>query len=75
MQRDTAVIRALQAGGEQTPDATVSTNGPVLVERLGDSALLDLGDVPETQPASSLVMRGEAGWRIRAYLDPMESSD
>jgi len=68
LQRDTAVIRALQAGGEQTPDATVSANGPVLVERLGDSALLDLGDVPETQPASTLVMRGEAGWRIRDYL-------
>jgi len=69
LERDTAVIRALQSGGEQTPDAAVETNGPLLVERLGDSALLDLGDVPQTQPASALVMRGEAGWRIRDYLD------
>ena len=69
LERDTAVIRALQSGGEQTPDAAVETSGPLLVERLGDSALLDLGDVPQTQPASALVMRGEAGWRIRDYLD------
>ena len=69
MQHDVAVVRALQAGGEQTPDATIDAVGPVLVERLGDSALLDLGDVPQTQPASALVMRGEAGWRIRDYLD------
>jgi serine/threonine protein kinase len=68
LDRDTALIRAVQAGGEQTADATVLTPGPVLVERLGDSALLDLGDVPHTQPASALVMRGEAGWRIRDYL-------
>jgi len=69
MQHDVAVVRALQAGGEQTPDAAIDAVGPVLVERLGDSALLDLGDVPQTQPASALVMRGEAGWRIRDYLD------
>ncbi|GAB3606310.1 hypothetical protein GCM10027413_17190 [Conyzicola nivalis] len=69
MERDAAVVRALQAGGEQTSDAAISAEGPVLVERLGDSALLDLGDVPETQPASALVMRGEAGWRIRDYFD------
>jgi serine/threonine protein kinase len=68
LEHDTALIRAVQAGGEQTADATVLTSGPVLVERLGDSALLDLGDVPHTQPASALVMRGEAGWRIRDYL-------
>jgi hypothetical protein len=41
-----------------------------LVERLGDSALVGLGNGPETTPASTLVMRGEAGWRIRAYLPP-----
>lgn len=75
LEGDSAVIRGLQAGGEQTPDATVEANGPVLVERLGDSALLDLGDVPQTQPASALVMRGEAGWRIRDYLGPVVSSD
>jgi len=68
LERDTAVVRALQAGGEQTADAAIDTVGPVLVERLGDSALIDLGDVPQTQPASTLVMRGEAGWRIRDYL-------
>jgi hypothetical protein len=68
LEHDVAVVRALQAGGEQTADAAIDTVGPVLVERLGDSALIDLGDVPQTQPASTLVMRGEAGWRIRDYL-------
>jgi hypothetical protein len=66
---DVEIVRGLQAGGEQTPDATIIAESPVLVERLGDSALLDLGEVPDTQPASALVMRGEAGWRIRDYLD------
>jgi serine/threonine protein kinase len=66
---DVEIVRGLQAGGEQTPDATIIAESPVLVERLGDSALLDLGEVPDTQPASALMMRGEAGWRIRDYLD------
>ena len=69
LERDTALIRAVQSGGELTADATVQTTAPVLVERLGDSAIVDLGDVPQTQPASALMMRGEAGWRIRDYLD------
>ena len=73
MQRDSALIRALQAGAEISADDTIVAGTPVLVQRLGDSALLDLGDVPLTQPASALVMRGEAGWRIRDYLDESTS--
>lgn len=37
-----------------------------VVERLGDSALVEVGD--ETAPASLLVMRSEAGWRIRDWV-------
>ena len=64
---DAAVVRAIQ-GGAETADAAIVANAPVLVERLGDTALVSLGDVPQTQPASTLVMRGEAGWRIRDYV-------
>ena len=67
-ERDTALIRALQDGAEATTDATIVASDPALVERLGDTALISLGDVPDTQPASTLVMRGEAGWRIRDYV-------
>jgi len=38
-----------------------------LVQRLGDSALVFLG--PGTEPASLLLVKGEAGWRIRDYLE------
>lgn len=63
---DTALIRAVQAGAEY-PQAHVIDGAPVLVERLGDSALLDL---PEgSEPASLLLMRTAEGWRIRDYLE------
>ena len=68
MQLDAELVRSVQAGGELTAHATIITQSPVLLERLGDSALVGLGDVPQTQPASILMMRSEAGWRIRSYL-------
>jgi hypothetical protein len=37
-----------------------------LVERLGNSALVEVGS--ETAPASLLLMRSEAGWRIRDWV-------
>jgi hypothetical protein len=37
-----------------------------LVERLGNSALVEVGS--ETAPASLLLMRSEAGWRIRDWI-------
>jgi len=44
----------------------VSPIGAVLTERLGDSVLIALG--PDSDPASVLLMKDEAGWRIRDYL-------
>jgi hypothetical protein len=61
---DQALILALQDGAESPDELIAST--PSLVERLGDSALISLGG--KTQPASILLMKGQAGWRIRAYL-------
>jgi hypothetical protein len=31
--------------------------------------ILDLVDVADSEPASVLLMKGEAGWRIRDYLE------
>jgi hypothetical protein len=70
---DTESIRALQAGAERA-DAAIDAGVITLVQRLGDSALLALGTEGDrgapgnAEPASALVIRGEAGWRIRDYL-------
>jgi hypothetical protein len=63
---DQELVRRLQDGGEfpalPQPDRATAT----VVERLGDSAIVSLG--PNSEPASVLLMKGEAGWRIREYL-------
>jgi hypothetical protein len=63
---DAAVIRAVQDGAEY-PDGAVLDGDPVLVEQLGDAALLDLP--PGSTPASLLLLKTTNGWRIRDYLD------
>lgn len=45
---------------------------PTLIERLGDSALIELG--AHSDPASVLLLKGETGWRIRDYLAPPEGA-
>lgn len=62
---DRALVRDLGTGGE-LPAGTIPDGDPVLVERLGDSALLDLPT--GSDPASILLMRTEEGWRIRDLL-------
>lgn len=67
---DVALVRRLQAGGEYPGDGdriVVAAGEVVLVERLGDSALLDLP--VGSSPRSLLVLRTAEGWRIRDYLD------
>ncbi len=62
---DRMLIREVEDGGEFPPDGVLDGEF-VLVERLGDSALIDL---PEgSDPASILLMRTADGWRIRDYL-------
>ena len=63
---DLDLIAGLKSGTvsvEQWNLATVS-----ITERLGGSALLTVQDPDETEPASFLLVKGEAGWRIRDYL-------
>ena len=63
---DSALILAIRSGGEIPTGATISSHQPRLVERLGDSALVSLG--ANSDPASVLMIRSKAGWRLRSYL-------
>ncbi|WP_108251595.1 protein kinase domain-containing protein [Planctomonas deserti] len=59
---------------QTSTDAAEPADAPVLVERLGGTAIVSvpassLGDsTPDTPPASLLLIRSEAGWRIRDVL-------
>lgn len=66
---DQQLVRALQTGGELPAPWRISADQVTVIERLGDSALVSLGAVTESEPASLLLMQGEAGWRIRSYLE------
>jgi hypothetical protein len=63
---DADLIRGVRTGGEVPATSRIGASAPRLVERLGDSALVDL--VGNGKPASVLMIRTEAGWRIRDYL-------
>ncbi|MEO5919589.1 MAG: protein kinase [Pseudolysinimonas sp.] len=64
---DREALRAMLEGGDAPPSLHLAT--ATLTERLGGSALVELG--PDSDPASVLLMKGEAGWRIRDYLAPL----
>ena len=61
---DRAALDALLSQAEQP--VLLDAAGATLVQRMGDSALISLA--PGTEPASLLLLKGEAGWRIRDYL-------
>jgi serine/threonine protein kinase len=69
---DAALIEQLQGGSEIPKSAIITAAGPTLVETLGDSAILSLG--PNSNPASVLMIRAEAGWRIRGYLSGIQAT-
>jgi len=64
LEADRELVTAMLDGAESGPLPIV--NGASLTQRLGDSALVALG--PDSEPASVLLVKGEAGWRIRDYL-------
>ena len=74
MSADTELIESIITGTELPMDPVFAAPDVSLTERLGDSALVSLGlrdtAAPNTQPASLLLMKGEAGWRIRGYMFP-----
>jgi len=64
---DRALVASILAGAESGSLPPVDTAAVELTQRLGDSALVSLG--PDGEPASVLLVKGEAGWRIRDYLE------
>jgi eukaryotic-like serine/threonine-protein kinase len=69
--------RNLHDGGGVVPLADYARHTAVLIERTGDSALVALepGVAAEyNEPASLLVIKGEAGWRLREIFKAMETS-
>lgn len=66
LEDDQAAVASVLAGGELPAAIDFDPAVAVVTERMGDSALVELG--PDSEPASLLVMRGEAGWRIRDYI-------
>src|SRR5690606_3746748 len=71
-QQGSAALTADRAGIQQLRDgdgadyATAEADAGRLGVRLGDGALVEVG--PETAPASLLLMRSVAGWRIRDWV-------
>jgi len=72
---DRAAIEALVAGDRSQAVQLKEIVGaePVLVERLGDSALVAVDG--QSEPASVLMIRTEAGWRIREIFAPESAAD
>ncbi|MHB1172202.1 MAG: protein kinase domain-containing protein [Lacisediminihabitans sp.] len=72
MESDRLLIRSLQQGGVGVARASLGGAEATLNQRLGDSALITLQVDPRataaSNPASLLVVKGEAGWRIRDVL-------
>ena len=71
---DQAAIRVGQRGGELPDPVSGSTDqgAVVLIERLGDSALVRLGS--EASDASLLLVKSDEGWRIRDVIAEVAST-
>jgi serine/threonine protein kinase len=63
---DAGVIRQIQAGGETPASAIVTAQAPKLVERLGDTALVNIAS--GNGEVGVLLIRDDSGWRIRGFL-------
>lgn len=74
---DAALIQQVQQGGEQPNDEVPAGTGLSLIEKLGDTALIGLGGATgaaNAHPASLLVIKTKAGWRIRDYLSGAQAT-
>lgn len=65
-QADRALMAAAQADRPGEPRPGYAFDGARIVGEMGGAALVEVPyTVPEREPASILVMRSEAGWRLR----------
>ncbi|MDQ1548034.1 MAG: hypothetical protein QOH69_2938 [Actinomycetota bacterium] len=69
---DAALIQQVQGGGEIPKDAIPGNGQLTLTERLGDTALIGLGQ--DGSASSILAIRTRAGWRIRDYLSGTQAT-
>lgn len=67
---DVALVQAVLAGGEFPTAALFDVEASAKTQQLGDSVLFEFVDGDTSKPASVLLVRGEAGWRIRSYTLP-----
>ena len=65
---DQSAMRDAQNGAEVLAPFLAGADELALVEQVGDAVLLEWIEPGENEPASLLLMKGEAGWRIRDYL-------
>jgi hypothetical protein len=68
--RDTALIEAVLAGAELPVASLFDSAVSVESQQLGDSILFEFVSDHMRKPASVLLVKGEAGWRIRSYTLP-----
>lgn len=66
---DQQLIRSLQAGAESSPVTVLDSSRLSVTESLGDTVIIGIELPADGEPASVLMMRSEAGWRIRDYLE------
>lgn len=64
---DQDLVRAIQGGAELSASWSLNAVGVTVLERLGDSVLLDIGGQNDVV-TMILMMKGDAGWRFRDYL-------
>ena len=70
IEADRDLVRRLNKGVPLPAEATLDGFTPRLIQQLGDSAIIQLvaadgGAITEKNPAPLLLVRNEAGWRIR----------
>lgn len=68
---ETADRRALTDArdGAEPPVTEFDVDSVEVVAEMGAAVLVRVGGPPESEPASLLIVRGEAGWRLREMFD------
>ncbi len=68
MDDDAALIAAIERGSADGSIVAARPTDVVLVERHGDAALVAFETPNNSEPASVLLLKTEAGWRLRDYV-------
>ncbi len=71
---DSDLIEESEGGSELPKSALITSSAPILTELLGDTAVLRLDPSGVGQPATVLLIKDPAGWRIRSYFSGVPST-